>query len=75
MLSRNTLTFSPGMDNANKTLPDFDDVRTIQKALKSRGIAIKTEVDEKTTGMGSMELVDPDGNPVLFDQYVASPKK
>lgn len=29
-----------------------------------------TEVDESGSGPGSFLVVDPDGNPVLFDQHV-----
>ncbi len=28
-----------------------------------------TEVDESTSGAGSIVLVDPDGNQVLIDQF------
>jgi hypothetical protein len=31
--------------------------------------------DESTTGPASLMLMDPDGNPILFDQHVPSPKK
>jgi catechol 2,3-dioxygenase-like lactoylglutathione lyase family enzyme len=75
MFSKNMLTFVPGWDRTNKPLPDFDDVRDIQKTLKSRGLAIQTEADEASTGPASMIVVDPDGNPILLDQYVPKPKK
>ena len=75
MFSKNLLTFNPGWDRTNKTLPDFDDVRDIQKTLRSRGLAIKTEADETSTGPASMIVVDPDGNPILVDQFVPKPKK
>jgi len=75
MFSKNMLTFVPGWDRNDKALPDFDDVRDIQKTLKSRGIAIKTEADEASTGPASLMVVDPDGNPILLDQYEPRPKK
>jgi hypothetical protein len=37
MFEKNTLTFYPGWDHACNTLPDFDDVRDIQAALKRQG--------------------------------------
>jgi hypothetical protein len=37
MFSKNTLTFKSGWDRKGATLPDFDDVRAIQRTLKSRG--------------------------------------
>jgi catechol 2,3-dioxygenase-like lactoylglutathione lyase family enzyme len=70
MFEGNILTFNPGWDqNANK-LEDFDDVRSIQKALKAKGIVLTTEADEATTGPASIVLLDPDGNTILVDQHV-----
>jgi hypothetical protein len=31
---------------------------------------LASEADESTTGPASFIVVDPDGNPVLFDQHV-----
>ena len=73
--TKNSLTFNPGWDRAAKTLPDFDDVRDLQKTLKSRGIALTSEADEKSAGPASLALADPDGNPILVDQHVPKPKK
>jgi catechol 2,3-dioxygenase-like lactoylglutathione lyase family enzyme len=75
MFPKNMLTFNPGWDRARQTLPDFDDVRDIQKTLKSRGLALKTEADEASTGPASLIVEDPDGNPVLVDQFVPKPGK
>ena len=75
MFNKNMLTFVPGWDRTNKVLPDFDDVRDIQKTLKSRGVALTTEADEASTGPASLTLADPDGNPILVDQFVPKPKK
>ena len=73
MFDRNLLTFNPGWDHQCNTLPEFDDVREIQRRLKKQGVALTTEADENSSGPASMTLVDPDGNPILFDQHVASP--
>jgi catechol 2,3-dioxygenase-like lactoylglutathione lyase family enzyme len=75
VFSKNTLTFNPGWDRTGGTLPDFDDVRAIQRTLKSRGLTLAPEADESTSGPGSLMVIDPDGNPVLIDQHVASPRK
>src|SRR5262245_26271815 len=75
MFEKNILTFNPGWDRAAATLPDFDDVRDIQRALKSKGLTLVTAADESTTGPASFMLTDPDGNPILFDQHAPSPKK
>ncbi len=70
MFEKNILTFNPGWNNKAETLSDFTDVRELQKQLKSKGIALHTEVDETGSGPGSFVVVDPDGNTVLVDQHV-----
>ena len=75
MFEKNMLTFNPGWDRSNKTLPDFDDVREIQQTLVSKGLTLTTKADESTTGAASLTLLDPDGNPILIDQHVPAPKK
>jgi catechol 2,3-dioxygenase-like lactoylglutathione lyase family enzyme len=75
MFSKNTLTFNPGWDRKAATLPDFDDVRAIQRTLKSRGLTLAPEANESTSGPASLMVTDPDGNPILIDQHVPSPKK
>ena len=70
MFENNLLTFNPGWDaNANK-LDSFDDVRDIQKHLKSNNIKPVTEADETTSGPASFVVMDPDGNAILVDQHV-----
>lgn len=75
MFDRNILTFNPGWDRACNTLPEFDDVRDIQRRLREQGLSLTSVADESTTGPASLTLVDPDGNPVLIDQHVARPAK
>ncbi len=75
MFDKNTMTFNPGWDRSAQTLPDFDDVRDIQRAVKSRGLTPVNAADESTTGPASLMLFDPDGNPILIDQHVPSPKR
>lgn len=75
IFDRNMLTYNPGWNRKCETLPDFDDVREIQRAMMSRGLTLTTKADESTTGPASLMLVDPDGNPILVDQHVPSPKK
>ena len=70
MFDRNLLTFNPGWDSSCNTLPSFTDVRDLQKQLKARGIVPVTEADESTTGPAHFIVVDPDGNPIMFDQHV-----
>lgn len=75
MFPKNLLTFNPGWDRSSNTLPDFDDVRDIQRMLRERGLELTATVDESTEGPGSLMLLDPDGNPILVDQHVPSPRR
>lgn len=75
MFDKNLLTFNPGWTKDKETLTDFQDVRDLQRVLKARGIAIAPEADETTEGPAFFEVTDPDGNTLLFDQYVPSPKR
>jgi len=70
MFENNILTFNPGWNNDAKTLENFDDVRSIQKELKSKDVQLVSEVDESTEGPGSFVVMDPDGNAILIDQHV-----
>lgn len=73
MFDTNTLTFNPGWDHERNTPPEFDDVREIQKSLKSQGLTLLNEADESSTGPAHLFLMDPDGNPILIDQHVPAP--
>ena len=75
MFEKNTLTFNPGWDRTCATLSDFDDVREIQRTLKSRGLVPSPAADESTSGPAFLMLLDPDGNPIYIDQHVPSPRK
>jgi catechol 2,3-dioxygenase-like lactoylglutathione lyase family enzyme len=75
MFDKNILTFNPGWDRACATLPEYEDVRDIQRTLTSRGLKLATKADESTTGPASLMLLDPDGNAILIDQHVPSPHK
>ncbi|MFD7909261.1 VOC family protein [Streptomyces sp. NPDC059752] len=70
MFEKNVLTFNPGWDSSARALESFTDVREVQRWLKAQGVEFLTEVDESGSGPGSFLVVDPDGNPVLFDQHV-----
>lgn len=56
MFDKNLLTFNP------------KDVRAIQAHLKSQGITLIKEA-EAGEGPEHITLVDPDGNPIMFDQH------
>lgn len=69
MFEGNILTFNPGWDENANNVEKFDDVREIQRQLKSKGITINPEADENTSGPASIMVTDPDGNVVLIDQH------
>ncbi|MCZ7647636.1 MAG: VOC family protein [Planctomycetota bacterium] len=69
MFEKNILTFNPGWDQAGKPLETFTDVRELQRRLKVLGVEFQAEADEKSTGPASFVVLDPDGNPILFDQH------
>ena len=75
MFEKNSLTFNPGWTNTKDTLKEFQDVRELQRTLKSRGLKLQTEADEASDGPAYFSLLDPDGNPILVDQHVPKPKK
>ena len=75
MFDRNILTFNPGLEatpemtlEAGK-LDEFTDVREIQAALRDRGVELNENADEGTEGAAHVTLEDPDGNPILIDQF------
>jgi lactoylglutathione lyase len=70
MFEKNILTFNPGWDNNAQKLATFTDVRELQRQLRAQGVQFQQEADESTTGPASFVVVDPDGNPILFDQHV-----
>jgi lactoylglutathione lyase len=73
MFDKNIMTFNPGWNSDKQTLTKFQDVRELQRTLKSRGVAMLIEADESTEGPAHFTLADPDGNQLMFDQHVASP--
>ncbi|RQO69508.1 glyoxalase [Pedobacter sp. KBW06] len=70
MFENNILTFNPGWDENAGNVPGFDDIREIQKSLKSKGLRIEGEADENSSGPASFMVTDPDGNVILLDQHV-----
>ena len=70
MFERNTLTFNPGWDQNAQPVDEFTDVRELQRRLKEQGVQLAAEADESTTGPAYFMAIDPDGNPLLFDQHV-----
>ncbi|HLF06945.1 MAG TPA: VOC family protein [Thermoplasmata archaeon] len=70
MFDKNILTFNPGWDSNAEKIPEFTDVRKLQRRLKDLGVTMIVEADESSTGPASFTMVDPDGNTILVDQHV-----
>ncbi len=70
MFEHNILTFNPGWDENANTVESFTDVRKVQQKLKSKGLKLQTEADERSSGPASFVLLDPDGNTILIDQHI-----
>ena len=73
MFEGNILTFNPGLAQDGSKLSDFTDVRDIRASLVADGIEMSTDTDPGGTGPASIVFVDPDGNPVLVDQFFPRP--
>lgn len=69
MFEGNILTFNPGWDENAANVYEFEDIRILQKRLKSNGLTLISEADESTEGPASLMLTDPDGNVILLDQH------
>lgn len=70
MFEKNILTFNPGWDQDANNLEKFTDIRALQRLFKGMGLALTSEANEDSSGPTSFSLMDPDGNPILFDQHV-----
>ena len=70
MFEGNIITFNPGWDTNAQLVEGFDDVRSIQKELKEKGIELQQEKTDGESGPGSFVTIDPDGNVILIDQHV-----
>jgi catechol 2,3-dioxygenase-like lactoylglutathione lyase family enzyme len=78
MFERNILTFNPGvvvpLDGTDwSTAGDFTDVRDIQARLWNAGLELEQATDPNGAGPALITLVDPDGNPILIDQFSDRP--
>ena len=70
MFDKPMLTFNPGLNNKKEEVEPFTDVREIQRSLEAAGIPLEESVaDDNPEGPGHIVLVDPDGNPILIDQF------
>ncbi len=73
MFEENILTFNPGLTNRMERIESFTDVRAIQARLEEAGLELTERADPDGDGPASFVVVDPDGNPVLVDQFFPVP--
>ena len=69
MFERNILTFNPGLAQDGSRVSDFTDVRQIRESLIAAGVEMSTDTDPHGTGPAHIAFLDPDGNPVMVDQF------
>lgn len=70
MFEENILTFNPGWEGAGAESESFTDVRELKARFEADGLTILQDTTgESPSGPASFVVVDPDGNPVLFDQH------
>ena len=71
MFDQPMLTFNPGL-SVDGGVPQqgepVDDVRHIQQQLLDAAIEVEVEV-EGASGPGHLIVRDPDGNPIMIDQF------
>ena len=73
MFDKNILTFNPGLTEKKEQLSEFTDIRDLRNRLVEAGIEMTTDLDPEGMGPASVAFVDPDGNPILIDQFFPKP--
>ncbi|MYH57384.1 MAG: VOC family protein [Boseongicola sp. SB0675_bin_26] len=73
LFEKNILTFNPGLAQDMSRIADFTDVRDIRASLLAGGIEMESDTDPEATGPASIIIKDPDGNPILVDQFFPKP--
>ncbi|MEM7414121.1 MAG: VOC family protein [Gemmatimonadota bacterium] len=73
MFDKNILTFNPGLAQTKEQRSDFTDIRDIRNRLVEAGVEMTSDLDPEGTGPASIAFLDPDGNPVLIDQFFPKP--
>jgi len=70
MFEKNILTFNPGLTLEGKPMESWTDVRELERTLRERGVEITQSTEEAgDSGPAHVVLEDPDGNPILIDQF------
>ncbi|MYC88514.1 MAG: VOC family protein [Gemmatimonadales bacterium] len=70
MFEKNILTFNPGLTLKGKPMDSWTDVRELERTMRERGVEITQGTEEAgDSGPAHVVLEDPDGNPILIDQF------
>ncbi len=69
MFERNMLTFNPGLTPRMERIEQFTDIRELQRSFEAAGLTVDSSIEPDSSGPGSLTLIDPDGNPILIDQF------
>lgn len=67
------LTFNPGLGQDMSNPDAFTDIREIRQRLVDAGVDINIDLDPEESGPASLGLHDPDGHPILIDQFRDAP--
>ena len=71
MFDESILTFNPGWEGLGQPVEEFTDVRELSAQLTASGLEPSADTSADTpSGPASFQLIDPDGNTILFDQHV-----
>ncbi|ADR23050.1 hypothetical protein MATR_31010 [Marivirga tractuosa] len=70
MFENNILTFNPGWDTNGNEIESYDDVRTIEQDLESKGVQFDQKTEAGESGPAHFVITDPDGNTILVDQHI-----
>jgi catechol 2,3-dioxygenase-like lactoylglutathione lyase family enzyme len=73
-VERPMLTFNPGLTNGMDQLTEFTDVREIQQHLVDAGCELSARTDPEGVDPAHIALADPDGHPILIDQFFPRPE-
>ena len=70
MFEKNILTFNPGITLEGGRLSSYTDVRELERTLRERDVEVTHGTEEaEESGPAHIVLEDPDGNPILIDQF------
>ena len=69
VFEKNILTFNPGLTQEKERLSAFTDIRELRDRLVEAGVEMVSDLDPDGAGPASISFHDPDGNPILIDQF------